>query len=47
MLLETLARVSAVGAGFVDPYYSVPAGVGITEGAECVARTIATLGKSA
>ena len=45
--LETLARVSAVGAGFVDPYYAVPAGVGITEGAESVERTIAALGTAA
>jgi dTDP-4-amino-4,6-dideoxygalactose transaminase len=45
--LETLAGVSAVGAGFVDPYYAVPVGVGITEGAGSVARTIAALEKSA
>jgi dTDP-4-amino-4,6-dideoxygalactose transaminase len=45
--LETLARVSAVGAGFIDPYYAVPVGVGITEGAASVTRTIAELEKSA
>jgi dTDP-4-amino-4,6-dideoxygalactose transaminase len=45
--LETLARVSAVGAGFVDPYYAVPVGVGITEGAGSVTRAIAELEKSA
>jgi hypothetical protein len=36
-----------VGAGFVDPYYAVPLGVGITEGAESVMRTVAALEKSA
>ena len=41
--LETLGRVSALGAGFVDPYYAVAAGVGILEGLGAVARAIAKL----
>jgi dTDP-4-amino-4,6-dideoxygalactose transaminase len=41
--LESLGRISALGAGFVDPYFAVVAGVGISEGIGEVARTVAEL----
>jgi dTDP-4-amino-4,6-dideoxygalactose transaminase len=43
--VEKLAAISAVGAGFIDPYYAVPVGLEITESVAEVPRTIALLEK--
>jgi hypothetical protein len=45
-LARTAARlraVSAVGAGFVDPYYAIPLGLTISDGPEAVAAVLAEL----
>jgi dTDP-4-amino-4,6-dideoxygalactose transaminase len=43
---ETLGRVAAVGAGFVDPYFAIPEGVGIAADGGGVERTVAALARA-
>ena len=43
--VEKLDAISAVGAGFVDPYYAGPVGLEITEAVGEVPRIIALLEK--
>jgi dTDP-4-amino-4,6-dideoxygalactose transaminase len=44
--VERLAATSAIGAGFVDPYYAVPLGLGITDSLERVPQIIGALEKT-
>jgi dTDP-4-amino-4,6-dideoxygalactose transaminase len=41
--VEALAAVAAVGAGFADPYYAVPIGLGITDTPADAPRLVETL----
>jgi dTDP-4-amino-4,6-dideoxygalactose transaminase len=40
---ETLAGISAIGAGFIDPYYAIPKGLLITDDASGADAVVATL----
>jgi hypothetical protein len=43
---EKLARTSAIGSGFVDPYYAVPVGLQISDALDRAPKIIDALEKT-
>lgn len=43
--VENLAAISAIGTGFVDPYYAIPVGLEITDSATAVPKVLAAVGE--
>ena len=43
---ETLGRVAVIGAGFVDPYFAIPEGVGISADDGGMERTVVALARA-